>query len=225
MKDAPDAILRPLQADYLDRILPPRDRLMSEMEAQAAREGIPISDPEVGRLLETLAGAVSAQRILEVGTAIGYGTLWLARGAAGATIVTLDRDPERIEQAKGYLREAGVLDRVEFAQGDALETLAGLEGSFDLMYIDAEKTEYRRYLDLGLQRLRVGGVIVADNLLWKGRVADAQAEEDAATRSFRAFNGYFLSHPQLASVILPLGDGVGIACKKQALVTERGGPF
>lgn len=225
MKDATDAILRPQQAAYLDRVLPPRDSLMKEMEQQAAGEGIPISDPEVGRLLETLAVGLSARRILEVGTAIGYGTLWLARGAPAATIVTLDRDPQRIQQAQEYLQRAKVVDRVEFVQGDALESLATLEGEFDLMYIDAEKTEYRRYLDLGLQRLRVGGCIVADNLLWKGWVADPQVEEDAATRSFRAFNGYFLSHPQLASVIVPLGDGVGIACKRQALVTDRGGPF
>jgi len=225
MKDAIDAILHPVQATYLERMLPPREALFQEMEAQAAREGIPVSDPEVGQLLEILARSLAARRILEVGTAIGYGTLWLARGAPAATIVTLDRDGDRLGRARAFLERAGVADRVELIEGEALESLMRLDGDFDLIYIDADKVGYRRYLDQGLQRLRVGGLVVADNLLWKGKVADPEAEEDDATRALRAFNGYLLSHPQLSAVIVPLGDGVGIASKKQPLMTDQGGPF
>lgn len=225
MKHAADAILRTTQAEYLERMLLPRDELMREMEALAARDGIPISDPEVGRLLEVLARAIGARRILEVGTAIGYGALWMARGAPAAEIVALDRDADRLAQARDFLQRAGVSERVRLIEGEALESLSRLDGEFDLIYIDADKQGYRRYLDLGLQRLRVGGLIVADNLLWGGRVADPEAEEDEATRALRAFNGYFLSHPQLASLIVPLGDGVGIASKTQRLITEQGGPF
>lgn len=225
MKDAVDAILHRVQASYLERMLPPRDALFEEMEAQAAREGIPISDPEVGQLLEILARAVAARRILEVGTAIGYGTLWMARGAPAATIVTLDRDGERLATARAFLERAGVADRAELIEGEALESLMRLEGEFDLIYIDADKVGYRRYLDQGLQHLRVGGLVVADNLLWKGKVADPDGQEDEATRALRAFNGYLLSHPQLSAVIVPLGDGLGIATKTQPLMTDRGGPF
>lgn len=225
MKKRADAILRPRQAEYLERSLPPRDRLLAEMEGRAAAESIPVSDPEVGRLLEALAAAVDARRILEIGTAIGYGALCLARGAPQARVVTLDNDPEMLATARGYLERGGVADRVELLEGDALDTLGRLEPPFDLAYVDAAKTEYRRYLDAALRLLRVGGMVVADNLLWGGQVADPAAEEDDDTRALRAFNGYFLIHPQLTAVILPLGDGVGLATKRKPLVQEMGGPF
>lgn len=225
MKKRVDAILRPEQAEYLERSLPPRDPLLAEIESRAAEEDVPISDPEVGRLLEAVAAAVDARRIVEVGTAIGYGTLCLARGARQAHVVTLDNDAARLTQAREYLERGGVAERIELIEGNALETLERLEPPFDLAYLDARKTEYRRYLDAVLRLLRVGGMVVADNLLWGGRVADPPAEEDEDTRALRAFNGYFLIHPQLTSVILPLGDGVGLATKRRPLVQEMGGPF
>lgn len=228
MKDRPDAILRPAQARYLDSLLPPRDALLREMEEEAARDDVPISDPEVGRLLEVLARTANARRIVEVGTAIGYGALLLARGAPEARILSIDRDPQRLARARHWLERAGVLDRVELVQGEALEILRLLKPEpLDLVYLDALKTEYRRCLDLTLPKLRVGGVVVADNLLWKGRVAEPpeDEEEDAETKAIWSFNLYLMSHPQLRSVILPLGDGVGVATKTKLLMTEMGGPF
>ncbi len=226
MKDPDGPILRAEQARYLESLLPPRDALLREMEKRALEEGIPISDPEVGRLLEIEARACGARRILEIGTAIGYGTLCLARGAPAARITSLDRSPEMLAAAREYLERAGVADRVELVEGEALETLPALRDRFDLVYIDAEKTQYRRLLDLTLPKLEVGGLVVVDNLLWKGRVAEPGAgEEDPETRAIAAFNGYFSIHPQLAAVILPLGDGVGLATKTRPLVTELGGPF
>jgi caffeoyl-CoA O-methyltransferase len=225
VKDRPDAILRSAQAAYLDRLLPVRDALLAEMEDQAAREGIPISDPEVGRLLGILARARDARRILEVGTAIGYGALWLARGAPEARIITLDRDPAMLETARRYLARAGVAERVELVAGEALDLLAGLAGPFDFAYLDAAKREYRRYLDLILPRLALGGLVVADNLLWKGRIAEPGEEDDPDAEALAAFNGYLVHHPQLLALILPLGDGVGVAVKTKPLVSELGGPF
>jgi caffeoyl-CoA O-methyltransferase len=225
MKQGNATILQPAQEAYIERLLPPRDAVLREMEEHAARENIPISDPEVGLLLSILARAIGARRILEIGAAIGYGTLWLARGAAEAEIVAIDVDPGRLAAARGYLQRAGVADRVDLRQGPALEVLSGLSGPFDLAYIDAVKLEYRRYLDLLLPRLRVGGLVLADNLLWKGRVADPTPEQDEEADALRAFNGYLMIHPQLQSLVLPLGDGLGIATKTRPLMTELGGPF
>jgi caffeoyl-CoA O-methyltransferase len=227
LKDRADAILRPAQAAYLERLLPRREALLAEMEALAARDGVPISDPEVGKLLSLLARGCSARRILEVGTAIGYGTLCLARGAPQARVVSIDPDPARLAIARGFLDRSGVLPRVDLIEGRALEVLPTLDGPFDLVYLDALKTEYRRTLDMTLPKLRVGGFVVADNLLWKGRIAEPpeDAAEDEEARALRAFNGYFMIHPQLEAVVLPFGDGLGVATKTKPLMTETGGPF
>jgi len=231
MKHGLGKILRAGQESYLERLLPPREPLLREMEEQAAREDIPISDPEVGRLLSLLARATGARLILEIGTAIGYGALCLARGAPQARVVSIDTDPGRLATARAYLERAGVADRVELVAGAALEQLPRLEGPFDLVYIDAVKAEYRRYLDLVLPRMRVGGLVVVDNLLWGGEVAEppppeaAGAGDPAPAAALRAFNGYLMMHPQLEAVVLPLGDGVGLATKTRALRSELGGPY
>jgi caffeoyl-CoA O-methyltransferase len=226
MKHGTAAILHPEQEAYLDRLLPPRDPLLREMEERAAREDVPISDPEVGKLLGILARATGARRILEIGAAIGYGAIWLARGAPEARVQSIDVDPERLAVARGYLERAGLADRVELIEGAALEVIHRLDGPFDLVYVDAVKTDYRRYLDSVLPKLRVGGVIVCDNLLWGGRVAaPGEDREDRDADALRAFNGYLMMHPQLQSVVLPLGDGVGLATKIKPTIFEMGGPF
>lgn len=226
MKRGDAAILHPEQEDYLERLLPPRDPLMREMEDQAFREDVPISDPEVGRFLSILARATGARRILELGTAIGYGALCLARGAPEARVVSIDTDPERLATARRYLERGGVADRVELIEGAALDVLQRLEGPFDLAYVDAVKTEYRRYLDQIVPKLRVGGLVVCDNLLWGGSVAaPSEDEEDEKADALRAFNGYLMMHPQLQAVVLPLGDGLGVATKIKPTILEMGGPY
>ncbi|HZF11645.1 MAG TPA: O-methyltransferase [Thermoanaerobaculia bacterium] len=225
MKEGIGRIIRAEQERYLERALPPRDPLLAEMEAVGGREDIPISDPEVGRLLEVLARASGARLIVEVGTAIGYGTLCLARGAPEARVISIDTDRERLARARAYLERGGVAERVELIEGKALEVLPHLPGPIDLAYVDAVKTEYRRYLDLLLPRVRVSGLLVFDNLLWKGHVAEPPEEDDANADALRAFNGYLLIHPQLRASLLPLGDGVGLATKTKPLVSEMGGPF
>jgi caffeoyl-CoA O-methyltransferase len=227
MKQGVAKILRPEQESYLERLLPPRDPLLREMEERAAQEDLPISDPEVGRLLSILARATGARLILEIGTAIGYGALCLARGAPEARVLSIDTDAGRLAVARSYLERAGVAERVELLLGPALDVLPALEGPFDLAYVDAVKVEYRRYLDLLLPRLRVGGMVVIDNLLWAGAVAEPDPAEEAGSQApaLRAFNGYLMMHPQLESVVLPLGDGVGIATKLRPLRSELGGPY
>jgi predicted O-methyltransferase YrrM len=226
VKHGTGLILRPAQERYLDRLLPSRDPLLAEIEQAAERDDVPISDPEVGRLLELVARATGARRILEVGTALGYGTLCLARGAPEARVVSVDHDPEMLECARGYLERGGVAGRVELVEGSALEVVAGLSGPFDLVWVDFVKTQYRRCLDLVLPKTAVGGTLLFDNLLWGGRVADPpDDEDDEAADALRSFNGYLMSHPQLRAVVMPLGDGVGIATKTRPLISELGGPF
>ncbi len=220
-------ILRPPQARYLETLLPRRDAIRAEMERFAAEQGVPIAQPALGRLLEALAGARPAGRCLEIGTAIGYGTLCLALGAKDGRVVTIDRDPERQETARRFLEAAGVLGRVELLTGEALELLPRLEAPFDLVYIDGDKRDYRRSLDFALPLLTLGGLVVVDNLLWKGTIADParRDEDDAAAREIERFNFYFMIHPQLVANLLPLGDGVGLAVKKQPTIRELGGPY
>jgi caffeoyl-CoA O-methyltransferase len=225
MKEGPGLLLLPEQERYLERLLPPRDPLLREMEERAAQDGVPISDPEIGRFLGILARATGARLIVEIGTAIGYGALCLARGAPEARVVSIDTDPERLAVARGYLERAGVAGRVELIEGPALEVLPRLPGPFDLAYVDAVKKEYRRYLDQLVPKLRVGGVVALDNLLWKGRVADPPDDDDPDADALRAFNGYLMMHPQLQSIVLPFGDGLGVATKVKPTVMEMGGPY
>ncbi|HEY0738077.1 MAG TPA: O-methyltransferase [Herpetosiphonaceae bacterium] len=214
MKIAADAILRPEQAAYLDSLLPSRDAVAGDLEADAAQHDVPIVDPEIGRFLEMTAIAIGARRILEVGTATGYSGLHLARGLAdGGELVTIDVDPARQETARQHFAQAGVAERVTLLLGPALEQLPNVTGSFDLVFLDAVKTEYRQYLDLALPLLRTGGVVIADNVLSGGRIAHAD-EHNETLDAIRDFNTYAMSHPQLLSVILPFGDGLLYAVKR-----------
>lgn len=207
------AILTDATREYLDAMAPPADDLVNEMEAQADEEGIPIASRAVAGLQAILARATDADRALEFGTAIGYSTLHVAR--TGTEVVTLELDPDRIADAEAYLERGGVRDRVDIREGPALETLDGVEGPFDLVFIDAVKEEYERYLERSLPMLRPGGLVVADNLLWQGQVPTEPTSEDWAesTEALRQFNETFMDHPALDAVISPLGDGTGIATK------------
>lgn len=220
-------ILRPKQKRYLERLLPPRDALLREMEAHAAEHDVPIARPDLFRLLEAVSASRPAGRCLEIGTAIGYGTLALARGARDGRVISIDRDPRRLGLARDFLARAGVLDRVELLEGEAIELGQSVPGPLDLVFLDGDKRDYRRLLDLLLPKLVIGGFVVADNLLWKGAIADPSLRDDgdANAREIERFNPYLMIHPQLATVLLPLGDGVGLAVKRKPTMRELGGPF
>lgn len=216
MKARLDALLHRNQAEYLERLLPPRSGALPELEAAAARERVPVVDPEVGRFLEQICRAIGARRVLEVGTAIGYSTVCLARGVGDSgRVVTIDVDAARQARARGALEAEGLASRVEMVLAPALDAIPRLEGPFDLLFLDAIKEEYRGYLDLALPVLRVGGVVVCDNLLWSGQVAGEIASEDerSSTLALREFNPYFVRHPQLLAQVLSFGDGVGFALR------------
>jgi predicted O-methyltransferase YrrM len=216
MKARIDAILKTEQANYLDRLLPPSNDLLAEMESYAAAHSVPIADREVALFLEITARAINARRALECGMAIGYSVIHLLRGMADdGRVVTIDPSDEMINRASDYLTRAGLRERVQIEKGFALEVIPGLNETFDLLFIDAVKQEYGGYLDLALPKLRAGGVVICDNLLWGGQVAGEIRSDDqkASTEALREFNRYFVNHPQLRSEVLPVGDGLGYAVK------------
>ena len=216
MKANLDAILQRDQAEYLDRLLLPSDDLLTEMEQYAAQHRVPIADREVALFLEITARAISAKQALECGMAIGYSVIHLLRGMPDdGQVITIDPSDEMIKAAEGYLTRAGLRARAQIKKGYALEVIPQLNETFDLVFIDAVKEEYRGYLDLSLPKLRLGGVVICDNLLWGGQVAGQIHSEDqtTSTEALREFNQYLVNHPQLRAEVLPVGDGLGFAVK------------
>jgi predicted O-methyltransferase YrrM len=212
MKARVDAIIHREQAEYLDQLLTQNDPLLAEMEAYAAEHRVPIADREVARFLEITARISGARKALEIGMAIGYSVVHLVRGMGqSGLLVTIEPSEEMIQRATGYLERAGLLDRVRIERGKALDVMPNLDETFDLLFIDALKEEYSQYLDLGLPRLRTGGVVIVDNLLWGGKVAGDDTE--TSTVALREFNPYFINHPQLLAEVLSVGDGLGYAVK------------
>jgi len=216
MKHASDSILQLAQANYLESIESPRDPLLAQMEAYAVEHRCPISDPEVASFLAITTTVAQPKRIVEVGTNIGYGAIVLARAAGvGARVQTIENSSELCAVARDFVQRAGLSDRVEVIEADAIAALASMEGPIDLVYIDCIKQDYPRYLELVLPKLSMGGLVVADNVLWKGLTAAKTVPEDERVRvdALRAFNRTITSHPSLRGVILPLGDGVAYATR------------
>ncbi len=199
---------------YLYSLLPRRDAVVREMERYAAKHGVPIVGPACGRLLHQFARMINARRVFELGSAIGYSTLWLARavGAEGTVFYT-DGDPANARRAEGYLRRAGVLDRVRILQGDALQSLQSTEGEFDLIFNDVSKTQYPEVFRLAIPRLRSGGLFITDNVLWSGRVAKPARKPDAETLAIQKFNRLVYRAPELFTTIVPLRDGFAVCLK------------
>src|SRR3954470_15704509 len=162
---------------YLAGLRPELPPIVREMQELAARDGVPIVEWETARFLATLTRALQPRLVLEVGTAIGFSTLHIAEQLpSGGRIVTLERDEPRIAQARDFLGRAGVLERVEIVEGDALETLPGIPGPFDMLFLDATKGEYRRYLEIAEAKSSERAVLLVDNLLMEGEVALAPGE-------------------------------------------------
>jgi predicted O-methyltransferase YrrM len=209
----------PRVQSYLEDLRPARDPLLAEMEALARLERIPIVEWETGRLLATLVASLRPRRVLEVGTAIGYSTLHMARelGPDGR-IVTLERDPERIRQALDFWTRGGVTDRIELVAGDALESLGRLDGPFDLVFLDAAKTEIDAYLERLEGRLSPHALLVVDNLLMSGEAALPEGLDtswgEESLRAARRTTRALMESPDWLFSLLPVGDGVGLGARR-----------
>ncbi len=205
-------IVNPDIERYIYDLLPPRDPVLAEIEAEAERRRIPIVGPAVGGLLALLVEMTRARRIFELGSAIGYSTIWLARAAGpGAEVHYSDGSEANAEEARGYFRRAGVADRITVHVGDALISLAGTTGPFDLIFNDVDKEGYPSVLDAVTDRLRSGGVLVTDNTLWHERVLEPR---DAASRAVAEFNRKIVEAKAFSVALVPLRDGVTVALKR-----------
>ncbi|HXO62132.1 MAG TPA: O-methyltransferase [Candidatus Acidoferrales bacterium] len=200
--------------DYLYELLPKRDKVLSDMEEYAAQHKVPIIGPAVARILALLVQISGAKRIFELGSAIGYSTIWLARAAGPqAEITYTDGDPKNAKRAKAYFKRAGVAPQIRVETGDALTLLKKTPGEFDLIFNDINKREYPDAAKQSLPRLRRGGLFITDNTLWSGKAARKAEAGDADTRGVQEFNRMVYESKDLFSVLIPLRDGVTV-CRK-----------
>jgi caffeoyl-CoA O-methyltransferase len=212
-----DWIPTAVDLDWIESLARPLPPALAAIEAAARPKAIPIVDRDSGRVLSILAAG--RRRIVEVGTAYGYSTLWLALGQpAGGTIVTIDPDRARTDLARGWWRQAGIADdRIRVVTAPALDAFAAgepaLAGPFDLAFVDALKPEYAGYLEALIPRLAPDALLVADNVLWSGRASGARpaAADDPSVEALRAFDAAVLADPRFAATILPIGDGLLVA--------------
>ena len=217
MKDDETWIPERTDLDWIESLAVEPNEVLRAIETDAEPEGVPIVSRDAGRVLQVLAAG--RKRIVEVGTAIGYSTLWMALGQRDAgTIVTIDPDVSRTDRARAFWRRAGIPDeQITVVSARALTAFGqdepALAGPFDLVFIDALKPEYLGYLEVLVPRLAANALVVADNVLWSGRASGSRPSDpdDESVRSLRSFDAAVLADERFSSTILPVGDGLLIA--------------
>jgi len=216
-EDKPHWMMRGITSEpveaYLYGLLPARDEVLSEIESAATERNIPIVGPAVGRILYQLAVISGAKNIFEMGSAVGYSTIWWARavGESGRVIYT-DGDRKNADEARGYFERAGLAGQITIKVGDALEILSERKQEFDIIFCDVDKEDYPRAFRVALPKLRAGGLFVTDNVLWSGKVAESNAP-DASTKAIQEFNRLLYASPGLFTTVLPIRDGLAVAVK------------
>ena len=199
--------------EYLDDLVPPRDEVLARMEEEAHRENIPIVDPHEGALLSLLVRIAGGKRVLELGAATGYSGIWLLRGTEGGTLTTFELDPERARRARANFSEAGFGQRALVLQEDAVKGLEKLDTRFDVCFIDLlnvfpSEDVTRRALELCIEHLDGGALLMADNALRQGEVVRPKNQQ---AKNVAYYNQLVAKHPRLESVVVPIRDGLSIA--------------
>ncbi len=210
----PDPIER-----YLDGVNRRSDPVLDEIAAEGRRRNLPIVHRQTGALLELLVRATGARCVLEIGTAIGYSGVWMARALPrDGLLITFEREHDRAADARANFGRAGVADVANVMVGDAARLVWKVSGPFDLIFQDGDKQQYEPLLDRLLDLLRPGGLLVADNALWRGEVVPGYIEKPYYSReetdALAAYNQRLASDPRVLSLVLPLGDGVSLALKQ-----------
>jgi predicted O-methyltransferase YrrM len=199
--------------EYMHHLLPPRSAVLTEMEAQAQQRDIPIVGPAVARVLYQYARLIGARRIFELGSAIGYSTIWWAQAVGeGGEVHYTDGDRNKAAEARKYFEREGLQDRIRIHVGDALELLSEQKQEFDIIFNDVDKEDYPRVLHLVHGRLRKGGLFITDNVLWSGRVTQTNPQE-ASTRAIQDFNSRLYAGQEFFTTVLPIRDGLAVSLK------------
>ena len=206
--------------DYLKSMEASKGELFQEIEALAKEKDFPIIGAQCGRRLMTLAMAIGAKKVFEMGSGYGYSTIWFCHAVGpDGTVVHTDGDPSNTAQAKNYVSRAGFSDRVRFLTGDANQLLQSSDETYDAVLIDIDKQDYPKALEIAVEKLRVGGLILTHNTKWFGKIVDPENTEPT-TIGVREYNQRAFTHPQLATYIDPADDGLGISLKVDSSVRE-----
>ena len=207
-------IVAPEIEDYLRRLYDDGDAVRLEMEALARERNFPIVGPLVGRHLRVLVTAISARRVFELGSGYGYSALHFAQAMeAGGEVHCTELSEENVRLAEGFLRRAGVWDRIVYHREEATAALRRVGGVWDIVYNDIDKDGYPETVDLAHAHLRQGGLFVTDNVLWSGHVLPGKDDGRPATAGVREFTRRLFAHSGFLTTIDPTRDGVAVAVK------------
>ena len=209
-------ILKPEQEDYLSKFIMQEDPLLTEMEDFAHKNNVPILSKDSAEMLELLIRLVNPKRVLELGTAIAYSSIRIAKNLRKKGIVyTIEKSKDNAKLAKKNIAKSGLEEKINLIVGNALDEMPKFDKKFDFIFLDADKTDYKKLFEYSLVLLKKGGVIFVDNLLWHGFAAAAKVPENQinSTQIIREFNQFFISCPGLKTTILSVGDGIGLGIK------------
>lgn len=210
-------IILPLQSRYLESFRYKVDPLILEMEEYAKKNNVPILHWHSAELMEQLIRIHQPKRVLEIGTAIAYTTIRIAENLNSKSVIhSIELSKDNIKIAEKNIDKSKMGKKIKIIEGDALRIMPQLEKKYDFIFLDADKEDYKRLFDYSMLLLRKGGVIVVDNLLWHGYAASSNVplRYRKSTKHIRDFNKVFLAQKNLHSVIIPIGDGLGLGVKK-----------
>ncbi len=207
-----------LKQQYVEKYSTPEDTILASINRETHLNVLNprmLSGPLQGKLLEMISRMVHPRYILEIGTFTGYSSICLAKGLAeNGKLITIEKNEEIIKYPLKYIKQAGFENKIEIRTGDALDIIPGLGVNFDLVFIDGDKSEYCEYYKLVIDKVEQGGYIIADNVLWNGKVFDDREKTDEDTRSIHGFNEMVSTDPRVENVILPIRDGISLIRKK-----------
>jgi len=204
------------QLRYLDSFRSEQNELILEMERFAAENHIPILDHYAASFLELQIKLCKPKKVLEIGTAIGYSSIRIARNLSGKSVVhTIEKSEDNIKLAEENISKSGLAEKIILLKGDALDLMPNLSGKYDFIFLDADKEDYKRLFDYSLMLLKKKGILFVDNLLWHGYAAASRVPKKfkTSTKMIREFNDLFMSQQNLYATILTIGDGIGLAVK------------
>ncbi|SFH47524.1 Predicted O-methyltransferase YrrM [Tindallia magadiensis] len=217
--DPTGTITREYVEDYIREILPKEQGILRILMQQAQERHIPVIEPEVAALLKNIIKMSGSKKILEIGTAIGFSAILFATAAGkDASIVTIERDPDYTKEALKNIQEANLEKMIKVIPGDALEVLPRLKNTFDMVFLDGAKGHYGEMLEQSITLLKPGGLLISDNILFRGMVANdelVRRRKKTIVMRMREYLKTITTHPQLETSILPVGDGLAISLKNQ----------